>query len=101
MMINGIKPPSNTALYGKKPWDVEVYDLPEVWGAGSNGESFTPFELASTALGLGSSKSDISGAEVKTVYYNENKGIERIKTYCEADVIHTMTLAERMIELLS
>jgi hypothetical protein len=100
MMINDIKPPSNIMLYGKKPWDVEVFDLPEVWGSGSMSESFTAFEIVSTALGLGSSKDDISGYEVRSVYYDEPNGIERIKTYCEKDVDVTMDLAEKLIEFI-
>ena len=100
MIINNIKPPGNIQLYGKKPWDVEVFDLPEVWGNGAMGESYTAFEVVSSALGLGSSKTDISGYEVRDVYYNEQNGLERIKTYCEKDVEVTMNLAEELINYL-
>lgn len=98
MMINGIKPPSNICVYDKKPWEVDVFDLPEVWGQGNMQESYTPFELTCTALGIKSSKDDLSGKEVKEAYYNGE--LERIKTYCEKDVQKSMELASKLIELL-
>lgn len=98
MMAHGIKPHNSISLYGKKPWDIKVFDLPEVWGQGCMGESYTPFELACVALGIESSKDDISGSKVKEVYYNGE--IERIKDYCEKDVTKTMELATKLIELM-
>ena len=98
MMINGIKPPPNLAVYGKKPWEVEVFDLPEVWGQGNMQESYTPFELSSVAMGMESPKNDLSGDKVKEAYYKGEIG--RIKDYCEGDVRGTATLAEKLINLL-
>jgi len=98
MMINGLKPPPNLSVYGKKPWEVEVFDLPEVWGQGNMQESYTPFELASVAMGMESPKNDLSGDKVKEAYYKGE--IERIKDYCEGDVRGTATLAEKLIDLL-
>ncbi len=98
MMVNGISPHKSISVYGKKPWEVEVFDLPEVWGQGTMGESFTPFELCCVALGIESSKDDISGSEVKEAYYRGE--IERIKTYCEKDVIKSMEVATKLIELM-
>ncbi|NJO92813.1 MAG: hypothetical protein HC831_30485 [Chloroflexia bacterium] len=98
MMANGISPHSSISVYGKKPWEVDVFDLPEVWGQGTMGESYTPFELCCIALGIESSKDDISGSEVKEAYYNGE--IERIKDYCEKDVDKTMEVAVKLIELM-
>jgi 3'-5' exonuclease len=98
MMANGIMPSKNLCMYGKKPWEVEVFDLPEVWGQGNMQESYTPFELACAAIGMASSKEDLSGSKVKEAYWNGQ--IERIKTYCELDVLKTMELATKLIELL-
>ena len=100
MMINGIKPSPMLNVYGKKPWDVQVYDLPEVWGQGCNQESYTPFDWAVVSMGLETPKNDISGAKVKECYYKEGKkGLERIKTYCEQDVLSSYELAKKLIEL--
>jgi len=98
LMANGLKPPSNLSVYGKKPWDIEVFDLPEVWGQGNMQESFTPFELACAAVGLESSKDDLSGPQVAEAFFNGE--IVRIKDYCEKDVLKTMELAVKLIELL-
>jgi 3'-5' exonuclease len=98
MMINGIKPPPNISVYDKKPWEVDVFDLPEVWGQGNMQESYTPFELACTAMGIESSKDDLSGKEVKEAYYKGE--MERIKIYCEKDVLKSQELASALIELL-
>lgn len=100
MMTNGLIPPNNLNLYGIKPWDIKIYDILDVWGQGCKGESFTPFEWICASLGISSSKDDISGADVKRVYYSEGeKGLERIKTYCEKDVKKTIEVAIRLIEL--
>lgn len=101
MAINGVKPPSNLSVYGKKPWEVNVFDLPEVWGQGCNQETYTPFEWMCASLGIETSKGDIGGADVARVYYEEGAdGLERIKTYCELDVKVSADLAEKLIELL-
>lgn len=98
MMINGIKPPKNLSVYGKKPWEIDVFDLPEVWGQGNMQESYTPFELACTAMGIQSSKDDLSGSQVKEAYYKGE--IDRIKDYCEKDVLKSQELASTLINLL-
>ncbi len=98
MMVNSIAPPNCISFYGKKPWEIEVFDLPEVWGQGSMGESYTPFELACAALGIESSKGDLDGSKVKFAYWDGE--IERIKTYCEKDVQKSAELAEKLITLL-
>lgn len=98
MMINGISPSKMLNVYGKKPWEVNVFDLPEVWGQGNLQESYTPFDTVLTSLGIETSKDDISGANVKTVYY-VNNDLERIKTYCEKDVKKSYELAKKLISL--
>lgn len=94
MTIHNIKPSEMLNVYGKKPWDVNVYDLIEVWGQGCQGESYTPFDICLTVNNVDTSKDDISGYEVKKVYYNEGRlGLERIKDYCEKDVKASYDLA--------
>jgi 3'-5' exonuclease len=98
MMANNIAPPKNLTMYGKKPWEVEVFDLPEVWGQGNIQESYTPFELACAAVGIESSKVELKGSEVADAFYKGE--IEKIKTYCELDVLKTQELASKLIDLL-
>jgi len=100
MMVNGLVPPTNLNVYGIKPWDVRIFDITEVWGQGCKGESYTPFEWICVSLGIDSPKDDISGADVARVYYEEyDDGLERIKTYCEKDVMQTVKVAEKLIDL--
>lgn len=98
MMTNSIPPPKNISFYGMKPWEISVFDLPEVWGQGNMQESFTSFEMACAALDIESSKGDLNGALVADAYFKGE--LERIKNYCEEDVKKTMELAEKLIELL-
>lgn len=96
-MINGIKPSLMINHYGKKPWDIDCYDISEVWGQGCNQESYTPLDLIASCLGIPTPKDDISGADVKNVYYNElDEGLNRIAKYCEKDVEATIRIAESL-----
>jgi len=97
MMANGIIPSKNINFYGKKPWEIIVYDILEVWGQGNKQESYTPLELICATLNIPSSKDDLNGSLVAEAFYNGE--IERIKDYCEKDVFVEFKCAERLIEL--
>lgn len=97
MMINGIIPPKNLNVFGKKPWEIEAYDIQQVWGQGVYQESFTPLELISVSLGIPSPKNDLSGSRVKEAYWKGE--IIRIKEYCELDVKTALECAVKIIEL--
>jgi hypothetical protein len=97
MMTNGIAPPKNINVYGKKPWEVEIFDIMQVWGQGCSQENYTPMELIAASLGVPSSKNDLDGSKVKEAYWNGE--IERIKNYCEEDVRCVLHCAEILIEL--
>lgn len=99
MMVNGIRPSKLVNVFGSKPWEVNVYDLPEVWSQGCSQEAYTPFDWMCVSLGIETPKDDIGGADVKRVYYEEENGLERIKTYCEKDVLQSYKLAEKLISL--
>jgi 3'-5' exonuclease len=98
MMVNGLQPPPNLSVYGKKPWEVEVFDIQEAWGQGNMQESYTPLEISCVAMGIPSPKDDLSGSKVKEAYWNGE--ILRIKEYCEKDVNQSKELALKVIELL-
>jgi 3'-5' exonuclease len=98
MMINGIKPPPNISVYGKKPWEVEVFDVQEAWGQGNMQESYTPLEVACTAMGIPSPKDDLAGNKVKEAYWKGE--LLRIKEYCEKDVSQTKEMAIKILDLL-
>lgn len=97
MMINNIKPSRALNTYGVKPWDVNVYDLVEVWGQGCQKESYTAFDWVVTLLDIPTPKDKIDGSQVAGTYYSG--GIETVKEYCEKDVIASYKLAKRLIKL--
>ncbi len=85
MIINGIALPKQLAVYGKKPWETPFCDTMELWRFGDY-KHYTSLELLTHILGIPSPKQDIDGKDVARVYYEE-KDLERIKNYCENDVI--------------
>lgn len=94
MLINGIKLPGILNIAGKKPWEINHLDTMELWKFGDY-KSFTSLALLCKIFGIPTPKDDISGADVARVYYEEND-LERIKTYCEKDVVALIQLFLRM-----
>ena len=87
MIANQVELPLLFDTAGEKPWTVTAIDLMELW----KGTAFTGGSLISvaTTLGLTNPKDDIEGCQTTDTYYNEKDGLERIKTYCEKDVLTT------------
>jgi len=88
MVINGIKLPAVLDNAGKKPWETKhLCDTMEMWKFGDY-KNFTSLDLLAAVLGIESPKDDIDGSMVGKVYW-ETQDLERIKTYCEKDVLTT------------
>lgn len=87
MLVHGISLPSVLDISGKKPWEVQHIDTMEMWKFGDR-KSFTSLDLLASLFQIPSSKDDIDGSMVTTVYYKENN-LERIATYCMYDVAVT------------
>jgi len=85
MLINGIKLPNILNMAGKKPWEVKHFDTLELWKFGDY-KHYTSLSLLSEIFSVQSSKDDIDGSMVAKVYY-EDENLERIKIYCEKDVL--------------
>lgn len=85
LLINGIKLPTILDIAGKKPWEISHLDTMELWKFGDY-KSFTSLPLLCNIFNVPTPKDDISGADVARVYYEEND-LERIKVYCEKDVV--------------
>jgi len=94
MLIAGINLPPQLDLQGKKPWETGHLDTLELWKFGDY-KSYTSLDLLSAVLGIPSPKDDISGADVGRVYWTEN-GLDRIRIYCEKDVVTTCQILLRM-----
>lgn len=94
MLINGIKLPAILDIAGKKPWEISHLDTLELWKFGDY-KAFTSLALLCHVFKIPTPKDDISGADVARVYYEEND-LERIKIYCEKDVVALIQLFLRM-----
>ncbi len=94
LLINGISLPSVLDITGKKPWEVSHLDTMELWKFGDF-KAYTSLALLCYAFNIPTPKDDISGADVSRVYYEEND-LERIKNYCEKDVVALIQLFVRM-----
>lgn len=94
MVILGIVLPEKLNLFGKKPWEVPHLDTLELWKFGDY-KTFTSLSLMAHVLGIQSPKDDISGEQVRDVFYKE-KDIDRIVAYCEKD---TVTVAQIILKL--
>ena len=93
---NGLKIPAILSTYNKKPWEVNICDLQEIWK--QNGFNSCKFNSACVFLGIESPKDDIDGSMVHEAFWNGE--IERIKTYCEKDVISLDKMYNKIIHLL-
>lgn len=94
MLINGIELPDKLDIAGKKPWEIEHLDTMELWKFGDF-KAYTSLALLCHVFNIPTPKDDISGADVARVYYEEND-LERIKVYCEKDVVALIQLFLKM-----
>lgn len=85
ILINGLKLPYLLQIAGKKPWEIQHLDTMELWKFGDF-KNFTSLALLTQVFGIPTPKDDIDGSMVANVYYKE-KDLERIKTYCQKDVV--------------
>jgi DNA polymerase elongation subunit (family B) len=94
MLVHGIPLPPPLDIAGKKPWEINHLDTLELWKFGDY-KHFTSLPLLCHIFNIPTPKDDISGADVARVYYEEND-LERIKVYCEKDVVALIQLVLRM-----
>ncbi|MBK1441755.1 3'-5' exonuclease [Parapedobacter sp. ISTM3] len=93
-IINGLGLPPQLDVSGKKPWEVNHLDTMELWRFGDFRNNVS-LNLIAAVLGIPTPKDDISGEDVYEVYYKENN-LERIRVYCEKDVITTAQILRRL-----
>lgn len=85
LLVHQIELPNLLQLYGKKPWEIPHLDTMELWKFGDY-KHFTSLNLLAHIFHIPTPKNDIDGSMVASVYYKE-KDLERIRTYCEKDVL--------------
>jgi len=94
MMINNECIPSLLMISGKKPWEVNLIDTMEMWKFGDY-KTYTSLHLLSHVLGIPTSKDDIDGSMVGSVYWKDHD-LPRIVHYCQKDVITMAQVYLRM-----
>lgn len=94
MLILGLELPATLNITGKKPWEINHLDTMELWKFGDF-KAYTSLALLCHVFKIPTPKDDISGADVARVFYEE-KDLERIKIYCEKDVVALIQLFLRM-----
>lgn len=97
ILINGLPIPSQLNLHGKKPWEIMHLDTMDLWKFGDF-KNYTSLKLLAAVFNIPSPKDDIDGSMVNEVYWKEND-LERIRTYCEKDVITTARILLRFKSL--
>lgn len=85
-IINSIPLPTILDVNALKPWELRFLDTMQLWKFGDY-KNFTSLHLLTHLLGIPSPKKDMEGSEVAQVYWHQENGLERIKTYCEQDVL--------------
>jgi len=95
LLIHGITLPTVLDIAGKKPWEISHLDTMELWKFGDY-KAYTSLALLCHIFQIPTPKDDISGEDVARVYYVE-KNLERIKVYCEKDVVALIQLLRKMM----
>jgi len=92
-LINQLCIPKQLQISGKKPWEVTHLDTMDLWKFGDY-KNYTSLNLLAAVFNIPTPKDDINGSDVHWVYWKE-RDLERIKTYCQKDVITTAQLLLR------
>jgi DNA polymerase elongation subunit (family B) len=87
MLVNNVQIPKALDMRGMKPWEIQHIDTMELWKFGDR-KNFTSLDLLAALFEVESSKNDIDGSMVNSVYYHDND-LERISAYCQRDVMVT------------
>ena len=94
-LINGVKIADILNTPGAKPWQIRHLDTLQLWRFGDY-KNWTSLDVLTTVFNIPSPKADIDGSIVWKVYW-EDKNIERIKKYCQNDVIAVAQLFLRYL----
>lgn len=92
-VINNVCMPGLLNNAGKKPWEIQLLDTMDMWKFGDY-KNFTSLNLLAAVFGIISPKDDIDGSQVWSTYWID-KDLERIKTYCQKDVVTVAQLLLR------
>lgn len=92
----GIPVPSVINSFGKKPWEVLMFDMMDTWKGTSN--SSATFDEMAYSLGVESPKKDMNGSEVGDAFFSGQ--YKEIVEYCKRDVACLMDCSEKIENLI-
>lgn len=90
--------PKILKTFNTKPWEMNVVDLAEVWKSLGTLE-IVSFDEMLYSLDIDSPKDLMAGKDVHK-YFWETKELDKIKSYCEKDVIGCVKAAKKIIHLV-
>jgi len=90
MLIHKIPLPFLLNVSGKKPWETAFLDTMDMWRFGDY-KNYTSLEVLALLFNIDTPKDDLDGSMVAQTYW-EHHDLERIKTYCEKDVLTIVQL---------
>lgn len=93
LLINGLEIPSQLELSGKKPWEITHLDTLELWKFGDY-KHYTSLNLLASVFDIPTPKDDIDGSMVGDIYWVD-RDLNRIKNYCQKDVVTTARLLQK------
>ncbi|MEM9721984.1 MAG: ribonuclease H-like domain-containing protein [Bacteroidota bacterium] len=96
-LIQQLELPEMLKIQGKKPWEIPYVDTMELWKFGDY-KAYTSLDLLAAIFEVPSPKDDIDGSQVGKVFWEE-QDLERIKTYCEKDVLTTANVLLKMCRM--
>lgn len=93
MIVHQIELPSLIDTAHLKPWETTAIDTMDLWkGTGFNGGSLIAI---SAALGLLNPKDEMEGFQTTGAYYNDEDGLDKIRIYCEKDVVTVANIVRK------
>lgn len=97
-MRYGLRIPNVLRTFNVKPWDMNVYDLAEIWRGNGTLEN-SSFDEMLYDMQVESPKDDISGEDVyKTYWIHED--LDSVVKYCEKDVIASVDVTKKLSSLI-
>lgn len=94
MLIHGIHLPPLLQIQNLKPWEVKLEDTMEMWRFGQFNATVSLACLCSL-FGIPSSKTFMDGSLVADAYY-KGRDLQKIVTYCEADIVALINVYQKM-----
>lgn len=93
-VINNLNLPQELNFEGKKPWEIELIDVYDIWKYSSFVS--TSLEALSVTLGVSNPKAILEEKTVHELYYS--KEFDLIKNYCEGDCAATKNSYEKIFK---